>query len=140
MNIKDPPCYLIWADFLCQYLFLILLGLEDDFLLSQVTSENPDSSKNDSTEDKKDIAIYQLQKNQLEPEETDPALLLSEPSIKLWYAPVEEQELAQSGEITIEDIPEGVLGKKAAAAGMKNIKSRRRSRLLYTLFLDKSQN
>ena len=91
MNIKDPPCYLIWVDFLCQYLFLILLGLEDDFLLSQVTSENPDSSKNDSTEDKKDIAIYQLQKNQLEPEETDPALLLSEPSIKLWYAPVEEQ-------------------------------------------------
>ena len=53
---------------------------------------------------------------------------------------LKNKELAQSGEITIEDIPEGVLGKKAAAAGIKNIKSRRRSRLLYPLFLDKSQN
>ena len=114
MNIKDPPCYLIWVDFLCQYLFLILLGLEDDFLLSQVTSENPDSSKDDSTEDKKDIAIYQLQKNQLDQKKQIQLCFYLNLQSNSGMLLLKNKELAQSGKITIEDIPEGVLGKKAA--------------------------
>ena len=114
--------------------------MEDDFLLSQVTSENPDSSKNDSTEDKKDIAIYQLQKNQLDQKKQIQLCFYLNLQSNSGMLLLKNKELAQSGKITIEDIPEGVLGKKAAAAGIKKIKSRRRSRLLYTLFLDKSQN
>ena len=75
--------------------------------MSQVTSENPDSSKDDSTEDKKDIAIYQLQKNQLDQKKQIQLCFNLNLQSNSGMLLLKNKELAQSGEITIEDIPEG---------------------------------
>ena len=80
--------------------------MEDDFLLSQVTSENPDSSRNDSTVDKKDIAIYQLQKNQIDQKKQIQLCFYLNLQSNSGMLLLKNKELAQSGEITIEDIPE----------------------------------